>query len=66
MDIALNDLRIVNAYENVNNIDVFSLRDRISIVSQDNLLFNNTPPSPLTPSVTNIPFTDGGQTIPVG
>jgi hypothetical protein len=28
--------------------------------------FVSTPPSPRTDSVTRIPFTDGGQTIPVG
>ncbi len=28
--------------------------------------FFSTPPSPRTDSVTRIPFTDGGQTIPVG
>ncbi len=28
--------------------------------------FFNTPPSPRTPSVTRIPFTLGGQTMPVG
>ena len=28
--------------------------------------FFSTPPSPRTPSVTRIPFTDGGQTMPVG
>ena len=29
-------------------------------------LLTRIPPSPRTPSVTSIPFTDGGQTIPVG
>ena len=28
--------------------------------------FFNTPPSPRTPSVTRMPFTDSGQTMPVG
>ncbi len=28
--------------------------------------FFSTPPSPRTPSVTRMPFTDSGQTIPVG
>lgn len=28
--------------------------------------FLSTPPSPRTDSVTRIPFTDGGQTMPVG
>ena len=28
--------------------------------------FFSTPPSPRTDSVTRIPFTDGGQTMPVG
>lgn len=28
--------------------------------------FFSTPPSPRTPSVTRIPFTDSGQTMPVG
>ena len=28
--------------------------------------FFSTPPSPRTPSVTRMPLTDGGQTIPVG
>ena len=28
--------------------------------------FFSTPPSPRTPSVTRMPFTDGGQTMPVG
>src|SRR2546425_5162919 len=30
------------------------------------LLFSRTPPSPRTPSVTRIPRTDGGHTMPVG
>ena len=30
------------------------------------LAFLSTPPSPRTPSVTKIPFTDSGHTIPVG
>src|SRR5207244_7822038 len=30
------------------------------------LVFFNVPPSPRTPSVTRMPRTDGGQTIPVG
>ncbi len=28
--------------------------------------FRSTPPSPRTDSVTRMPFTDGGQTMPVG
>jgi hypothetical protein len=28
--------------------------------------FLSTPPSPRTPSVTRMPLTDGGQTMPVG
>src|SRR5438874_8976775 len=30
------------------------------------LVFFNVPPSPRTPSVTRMPRTDGGQTMPVG
>ena len=30
------------------------------------VLFRSTPPSPRTPSVTRMPFTLGGQTMPVG
>tara|TARA_Y100001970_G_scaffold80605_1_gene102349 strand:+ start:10543 stop:12351 length:1809 start_codon:yes stop_codon:yes gene_type:complete len=38
----VNDGEILFDNKNINDINVFSLRDRISIVSQDNLLFNNT------------------------